>query len=1076
MINKIILFLIFSFFLNAEVYFVSPKGDNSNDGKTPEKAWKSIDRGQPTYLREDTKEGDKIIYVARAVQFPEKGKVKVGDKIVEYEGRTADSLLNCQGTPEAKKGTKVISIDWDHLKPGDKVIVLDGIYKLEEKFSSENKEWAGGNDGVFAITVSGEENNPIIIEGRKNAIIDGNWYKRSIFVRGNNIIIKNLSIRRGGILVVFSKNVEITQNRIYYGIHSVYVRYSENINITHNLIYDFHGAWTDSGIEIGDSKSIKILNNTIVNCRTGIRFWGKTKDIEIKRNIVSWCGLGIFKDKDADIKKEDIKDNLLWANGNVIWMHNLGKEGKQEGLNHYKGIDFQPDDIINKDPMIVSWYSDSEKFLCPHHNSICFKDGKFIGAGTPAEYERKCDYKKGENILFNGSFEFGFYGWTGKSWWSFNEKEANWEIKNEGYHGKKCLYIKESPKGNRSAPCVISKYFPINRGNLYTISFYAKGQGNIRVGFAVPSWHDGSSFGEIIKLTEEWKKYEVKIKLPDFVSDWVAVKFSVDYSSAYIDKVIVYEGNVENDDYPAVEIFYRESENGLIPPNRILPLIINNYSDKENLKVEWEIVSPYNETIDKGLFNIKGNEKDLEIRVDEGIYIFKYIVIENDNIISKGHFRFAIGYPIEKIKNRDFVSATPPYKQYPKIDYYENMVKKISSYGIGTFHIYAGIDRIKEFIDEDHFEKMVSIAQKYDINYLITLSDETLFTGKKLFVPEPGKFEDLPKIEIGEGRVTEQQLKIWKTYISEFVKKFKGKIRYYEILNEPNCFLNSDEYIKIFTETAPLIKIIDSKAQIIAGSVVNALRQDLYNKTLELPPGSFDWFSFHPYRFGIMNPEIQGSFREQLKIVKEDMKKNGHKENIFLTEEGMGPGYERTRCIGSFFSYSIPIYTDYFTEDEILWTNFAIRMYLTAFGEGCGGYNYHTLPVLYIDSNLTPTCLLKAIHTMMNILGNSNPDDFLELGEKYIVYIFSEKDKKIAVFWNKDCEWGDKIKIRFPVGFKVKIFGMFGERKNEINSTEIELDKNINYIVFENITKYELKKVISNYLFEIINNKVNSEK
>lgn len=1063
--NKILfLFLFISFLLRAEVFYVSPSGSNNNDGKTPETAWKTIDRGQPTYLRKETKEGDKVIYVARAVQFPEKGSVKIGDKVVKYNGRTADSLLNCEGTPEARKGTKVISLDWDYVKPGDKIIVLDGVYVLKEKFSPENKEWAGGNDGVFAITVSGKKENPIIIEGKGQAIVDGEWGKRSIFIRGNNIIVKNLNIRRGGILVVFSDNVEITGCRIYYGIHSLFVRYSKNININNNLIYDFHGAWTDSGIEVGDTNGVNIFENTIVNCSRGLRIWGGTKNVKIERNLIAWNGVGIMKDEKAEIKKKDIKDNLLWANGRVTWLHNLGKEGKKEGINHYKGIDFVPEDILNQDPKIVSWYSDSKNFLSPHKSSVCFSKEKKIGAKTPADYEKRYDYKEGENILFNGSFEFGFYGWRGKSWWPFNTGEAKWEIKNGGVHGEKCLFIEESPKGKgRSAPSVTSFYFPINKGKQYTISFYAKGKGRLGVGFAVVSWHDGSSFGKKINLTDEWKKYSIKINLPDYVADWVAVKFSADWSSAYIDKVCVYEGEVEKENYPDVEIFYKTSENGLLNPNGILPLIIKNYTNKENLKAKWEIISPYNEKLDEGLIKIDSKEKNLKVKIKEGIYLFKYSIIDDNNVICRGQFRFATGKPVGKIKNRNFIAATPPYKLYPKIEDYENMVKKLSSYGIGTFHIYAGAERIKECTKEDYFEKLVSIARKYNIDYLITPDDSALFTGKRAFVPEPGDSE-IPEIKKGEGRLTEGQLKLWKKYVSEFVKKFKGRVKYYEICNEPNCYLTGDEYVKLFKETAPLIKSIDPSAQIIAGSVVNAFRKDLYNKTLKLPASSFDWFSFHPYRFGIKNPEIQGPFREHLRMVKEDMRKNGHKEKIWLTEEGMGPLYERGRCLGLLFSYSHALYTDYFSIDEIIWTDFAMRMYLTAFGEGCGGYNYHTLPVMFVDSEITPALLLKTLHTMANLLGNTEPEGFMEIDD-FIVYIFSEKNKKIAVIWNKDSEYGRKTKVEINYKGRLEIKGLFGENikfSRKKGKTSFPLDRHVCYLIFERVDTETLKRILKN--------------
>ncbi len=1033
--NKIFLLLFFLLIcsLKAEIYYVSPNGDNNNDGKSIEKAWKTPDRGLPTYLREDTKQGDEIIYVARATQFPEKGKVLIGNKEVSYSGRTADSLIGCKGVPNAKKGTKVISLDWEYAKGGDKIIILEGVYILKEKFSPENKEWAGGKDCVFYFNFSAPNENPVIIEGKGDVIIDGEFLKRSIIVNGGNIKIKNLKLRRGGIGIFFSKNIEFCENHVFYGIHSIFIRYSENIDIHHNLIYDFHGAWTDPGINIGDSKKIKIKNNTIVNCSCGVNLWGNIEDIEIRNNIISWCGVGIKKDEKIEIDKENIKDNLLWANGKVVWLHNLDKKDKNEGKTHYNGFNFQPNDIY-EDPKIVNWYSNSKNFLSPHRNSICFQNDKKIGAKEPSDYEKIFDYKEGINILMNGSFEFDFYNWRGTSWWPFNFDEAKWEIKKgNAFHGEKCLYLRESPKGkHRSAPAVLSSFFPINKGETYTISFYAKGKGTLVVGFAVPSWHCGSSFGEKVNLSEEWKNYKVKIKLPDFAPDWVAVKFSANWSEAYIDNVIVCEGEIENVDYPPIEIFYEE-ESGFIQKKGIIPVIVKYYSETKNFLIRWEIIDPYMEKVDFGKFEIKGEEKKyVKINISDGIYLFKYEVYDkNLNFVSNGYFRFVVGKPLKlkEIKNKDFVAATPPYKHYSDLNEYENMVKKLSSYGIGTFHIYAGLERIKELIEEENFENYLSITEKYGMNWLVTFSD----------------------------KVNDSNIEIWKENISEFVKKFKGRIKYYEIMNEPNTFMNGDEYVKIFFQTAPLIKNIDPNSHIIAGSIVNAFRKDVYNKTLSLPPSSFDWFSFHPYRFGIMNPEIQGSFREHIKMVKEDLNKNGHGEKIFLTEEGMAPGYERTRCIGSLFSYSIPIWSIFFTSDELLWANFAMRMYLTALGEGAKGYNYHTLPIFYIDGNITPTYVLKALHTMVQILGNSKCETNLDMGDDFVGYLFKDDNKTIAVIWKIDSEWGNKTEIEY--NGKFEIYDMFGRKLNPKKGIWV-LDKYIYYLLFETTDIENIRKII----------------
>jgi len=1069
--NKILTLLFFSYLLlNAETYYVSPNGDNRNDGKTSRTAWEIPDRGQPTYLIKDTDEGDKIVYVARACQFPEKGKVLIGNKEVEYSGRTGDMLVGCKGTPKAKRGTKVFPADGIYAKEGDRIIILEGIYTLKEKFSKENKEWAGGKDCVFYFNFSGSEDKPIVVEGKGNAIIDGEFKNRSIIIKGKDIKIRNLKLRRGGIGIFFSKNIEFFENHVFYGIHSIFVRYSENINIHHNLIYDFHGAWTEAGINIGDSKNIQIKNNTIVNCGRGINIWGRIEKINIKENLIAWCGTGFIKDEKVKISPSDIQNNLFWANGKVIWLQNLEKPDTKEDGNHYKGLNFKPDDI-HKNPDIVNWYSWSDEFLSPHKNSVCFENGKNIGAKKGKDFPENLKYRKGENLLFNPSFEFDLYGWKGSSWWVFNKGEAGWEIK-EGNtpYGKKYLHLYENPpKGKRNAPSVSSIFFPINKGKTYTISFYARGKGSINAGFTFPSWHGGSGIGKsYIHLTPEWKRYSVKIKLSSYIPDWVGVKFSSNCSSADIDAVKVEEGENSTDFSPEIEVFYKTNEYGILKPDGYIPLVIKNYSKKENATLFWKLFDPYGNVVDEGSFKIENIYEELKkVKLKEklnGIYLFSYKVVDNEmKFLGGNNFRILFGNRIGKTKNRDFIAATPPYKNYSSFREFEKITKKLSSYGIGTFHLYAGLERIKEFIEEDTFEKYVDITKKYKINWLITPSDAKLFTGKRAFAPAPGNVEEdfkkIEKVVLNQGRITENQLIVWKNYIEKLVKKFKGKIKYYEILNEPNCFLNADEYVKIVRETSPLIKKIDKNAKIIAGSVVNAFRKPLYYKTMELSDEYFDYFSFHPYRFGIMNPEIQGPFREQMKMVKEDLKTKKKNKKIWLTEEGMGPGYERTRCIGSLFSYSIPLPSNYFSRDEIIWTQFGMRMYLTAFGEGAAGYNYHTLQSLIIDSEATPSLLLAALHTMADILGNSESSGQLNLGDDFSGYLFKDKRKTIAVLWKKDSEWGNKTEINLKYKGKLGIYDIFGKKVN-YKDGKFNMDKYLYYLIFENLNSGKVQEII----------------
>ncbi|HKI34312.1 MAG TPA: NEW3 domain-containing protein [Gemmataceae bacterium] len=55
--------------------------------------------------------------------------------------------------------------------------------------------------------------------------------------------------------------------------------------------------------------------------------------------------------------------------------------------------------------------------------------------------------------------------------------------------------------------------------------------------------------------------------------------------------------------------------------------------------------------------------------------------------------------------------------------------------------------------------------------------------------------------------------------VREVVTRFKGRVKYWEVMNEPNFFMKPEEYVAVLKELYPLIKGIDPQAQVLGPTV-----------------------------------------------------------------------------------------------------------------------------------------------------------------------------------------------------------------------------------------------------------------
>ncbi|MCF6314499.1 MAG: right-handed parallel beta-helix repeat-containing protein [Verrucomicrobiales bacterium] len=1061
--------------LPAATYHVRPDGSNDNSGlaNTVAGAWKTMDRGQSTSLLEATVEGQTEIKVARALQFPSQGVIIIGAHEITYTARTTHSFTGCKGVKDAKVGSLVKSKTG--LKPGDKVVVHEGVYSTLSNWP----EIKGLDKFGVVISSKGTKESPIVFEGEKGTILDGRHLAYALRIRGSeHTIFRGFDIRRWGVSIWQSANVKIESCRVHEGKQGINVAYSKNIEITGNLLYSLNGAWTGSPIKVSTGSNYYIHKNTIAESkRPGIKLGHKlSSGIRIENNLITRCLVGI--EAESSLEKPIIKNNLLWNLGGVRWLTKIAD--KKEGLAFYKGLDFTPQHI-NEDPGIISFDQESIHFLATTKSSPCLTEYGKIGAGKVYDKYPVSSSLKGLNLVMNSGFENGFKNWHGSAWQESKIEAAGWSVRSiDGQSGNQCLEIYHFPSDGQIQPRVRSSFAKVDRGYPVTISFRAKSKRlndaslTLDVGFLVPSWNLGStSFKKRFAITSEWQTYSFTARAQDYYPNKISASFLVASSGrVWIDDVMMTQ-HTDNEALrnAGVSIDLSSESPGTLINTKTISYVINNRQEKpRKLMIASRISTPDGPyfrlaNIDLAL---RGKEaKEISIILPKGArgaVMIECKVFEHKKLVANTIDRLVIGEAVPSGRNKAFVGVNPLPSLRNAGDVAEAREKyKIAAMlGIGTWHYYLNLERMKTAYQEPWVEAYVDAARDAGIEWLWTLDGAKLFTGERALAPAPGDLGEMidgqRQIDgLDKGRVTESQLSIWNDWVTAVVKKFDGKVNFWEILNEPNCYVDADEYLKILKVTSPIIRRESPNSVIIAGSVVNSHRKPLWNKTITEGSSYFDQFSFHPYRFGLRNP-YYGRFPEFLAMAKEDLKKAGSKAQVALTEE--------YRSFGAAM-------IDYSSSLEKNEANNTARMYVRALGENCASYHHHH--DFFRDSAMSPNLGLASIHTMMSLLSNAVPPGEGHDTADFVAYYFeippglapfaeTKTKSTIVALWTKEVNYASTRSLTFPAALKhVQVKNLYGNRVL-VKDEKFSINRNLVYILLPGVELSVAKSALTEML------------
>ncbi|MHB1038465.1 MAG: WD40 domain-containing protein [Pirellulales bacterium] len=181
---------------------------------------------------------------------------------------------------------------------------------------------------------------------------------------------------------------------------------------------------------------------------------------------------------------------------------------------------------------------------------------------------------------------------------------------------------------------------------------------------------------------------------------------------------------------------------------------------------------------------------------------------------------------------------------------------------------WSGVERRRGSWSFDHLDATVRMAEEAGVTLLPILDYDTDF-----------------------ARPAYQHLDLWTEYVRQVVTRYKDRIRYWEVWNEPNLEQfwrekpNAANYTTLLKATCRTIRQIDPKLVVVMGGV-SGIPWD-YIEGIYAAGGkdSFDVMNVHPYRYPAL-PEVNDLVADLVRLRKLMTKYGDDAKPIWITEIG----------------------------------------------------------------------------------------------------------------------------------------------------------------------------------------------
>ena len=275
----------------------------------------------------------------------------------------------------------------------------------------------------------------------------------------------------------------------------------------------------------------------------------------------------------------------------------------------------------------------------------------------------------------------------------------------------------------------------------------------------------------------------------------------------------------------------------------------------------------------------------LDHRFDElGLWNILFVITDNKNGGgTEGKLSFAVMSPAgNKTRNNEFIFSlcSHPLRDNPEQQKLEALAASLI--GISCMRVDGNWEQIQPREGSwnfDRFDKMLEIFTSYDISLMPVLSNTPKWAVAK---DAQGVYHK----RTAHYRNLYPDSGAWIAFVKKIVSRYKGRINYYEVWNEPDLhFANFsyDEYLKMLRSTYASIKSVDPQIKVFNGGLSSVaivpVKGNCMGRTISEGRNDFDILAIHAHA-------TQDAYRQKLAKMFEQMKKQKFGKPWFSHESG----------------------------------------------------------------------------------------------------------------------------------------------------------------------------------------------
>jgi polysaccharide biosynthesis protein PslG len=265
----------------------------------------------------------------------------------------------------------------------------------------------------------------------------------------------------------------------------------------------------------------------------------------------------------------------------------------------------------------------------------------------------------------------------------------------------------------------------------------------------------------------------------------------------------------------------------------------------------------------------------------------------------------------------------------------------------------------------------------------------------------------------------------WRTYVGKVVDRYGGKVKYWQIWNEPNIptFFkpepNTAQYMGLLKNASEVIRNKDGAAKVVLGGLSGV---DVgYLQTLKTMDAGryFDVLAVHPYRLDFKSPPESGGLERDLANIEKIAKEFGGKE-VWLTEFGWPTD--------SAEGVSEDIQAKYLARTYLISLSFSNikKVFWYDFRDDGNNSNFREDNFGLVERDYTPKKSFLAYKNLINLLEYSEIDKININGVNGIYdFSFNKNGATIRAIWKIDGQ--DAIDIDSQ-GKEITIYDILGNK------------------------------------------------